>query len=79
MKYSIRLIDQALDDVFNVEEEDLDLEKINNEVDEELMEEAQKFYANLITPSSMMYRNKIKEQLEKNIDEFEKVLESVCI
>lgn len=37
-------------------------ERYDYEVDETvLMRNAQKFYANLITPSSMMYRNKMKE------------------
>lgn len=40
-------------------------ERYDSDVDEAiLMREAQKYYANLITPSSMMYRNKIAE-LEK--------------
>ena len=68
MKYSIRLIDQALDDVFNVEEEDLDLEKINNEIDEELMEEAQKQSDLPEVPTYLVKTEKQEEEKEKKVE-----------
>ena len=68
MKYSIGLIDQTLDDVFNVEEEDLDLEKINNEVDEELMEEAQKQSDLPEVPTHLVKTEKKEEEKEKKVE-----------
>ncbi|MCC7553134.1 MAG: FprA family A-type flavoprotein [Methanobacteriaceae archaeon] len=45
-------------------------ERYDHEIDEYiLMESAQKFYANLITPSSMMYMNKLKEITDLGIAE----------
>lgn len=50
-------------------------ERFDYEIDEVvLMEYAQKFFANLITPSSMMYNNKIKELTDAGLLEQVKII-----